>query len=380
MDDSAYQEILDTFSVPPSIRVALSDPTQTIMPIYAGDVIFIATEIRGYWELVLQNNKEGLYFSREAVPSERISEIVRFLELCLDNVEGAELSTIHASLRLQFKDEIIPIDNSLSHSVDESLDFLGFRPSTTSGTFCLGVHCPYGEYTPAFIQEICVLARKQSITKLAVTPAGTIFIPTVNESETKPWRKLLGRYGVSLVTEGFSPYIRHSSNTMSKRIVQSLDRLTVPVTGLTIAIDRDYRDGEATISISSNNRSNAFVRLMPSRFSLRACDDIEFNPDGPMTTITNLSFKQLSSALIRTIKAYHHDGIVDLPDSESPRIIYEHSNNSYSCLDCYTQYAPEYGDPKAAIKPYTEFDLLPESWRCPVCEGPKVNFIQVNLI
>lgn len=70
LDDSAYQEVLDYFTVPPTIRVALSDPTQDIVPIFSGDVIFLATEVHGYWQIVLQNGQEPLYFSQDAVPSD----------------------------------------------------------------------------------------------------------------------------------------------------------------------------------------------------------------------------------------------------------------------------------------------------------------------
>jgi rubredoxin len=39
----------------------------------------------------------------------------------------------------------------------------------------------------------------------------------------------------------------------------------------------------------------------------------------------------------------------------------------YVCVVCGYVYDPEAGDPDSGINPGTPFDLLPETWVCPLC-------------
>ena len=46
----------------------------------------------------------------------------------------------------------------------------------------------------------------------------------------------------------------------------------------------------------------------------------------------------------------------------------------YQCSDCIYSYDPERGDPKNGIPPGTNFEDLPDSWTCPVCDAKKGRF------
>jgi rubredoxin len=39
----------------------------------------------------------------------------------------------------------------------------------------------------------------------------------------------------------------------------------------------------------------------------------------------------------------------------------------YICVNCGYVYDPDEGDPSNGIPPGTEFEDLPEDWRCPIC-------------
>ena len=41
---------------------------------------------------------------------------------------------------------------------------------------------------------------------------------------------------------------------------------------------------------------------------------------------------------------------------------------------CKYTYDPEKGDPKQGIPPGTQFEDLPDTWRCPRCKQPKEKF------
>jgi rubredoxin len=53
--------------------------------------------------------------------------------------------------------------------------------------------------------------------------------------------------------------------------------------------------------------------------------------------------------------------------------------NNYKCTVCSYTYRPERGDKNNEIKPGTDFNDLPENWKCPTCNQPKMAFVEVKI-
>ncbi|MGX8795739.1 rubredoxin [Fusibacter sp. JL298sf-3] len=49
----------------------------------------------------------------------------------------------------------------------------------------------------------------------------------------------------------------------------------------------------------------------------------------------------------------------------------------YKCTVCGYFYKPERGDWMSGIPKNTPFDEVPEDWRCPSCNQPKMAFVPV---
>lgn len=47
----------------------------------------------------------------------------------------------------------------------------------------------------------------------------------------------------------------------------------------------------------------------------------------------------------------------------------------YLCVPCWYVYDPEVGDPDSGIAPWTAFEDIPDTWKCPVCGVTKKDFI-----
>ena len=50
----------------------------------------------------------------------------------------------------------------------------------------------------------------------------------------------------------------------------------------------------------------------------------------------------------------------------------------YECKTCWYIYDPKTGDEEHQISAGTPFSSLSESWKCPICHGPKEDFLPIE--
>jgi [NiFe] hydrogenase assembly HybE family chaperone len=51
---------------------------------------------------------------------------------------------------------------------------------------------------------------------------------------------------------------------------------------------------------------------------------------------------------------------------------------THECGVCWAPYNSDEGDPARAIAPGTEFEALPDDWRCPQCDAMKLKFLRTD--
>lgn len=49
----------------------------------------------------------------------------------------------------------------------------------------------------------------------------------------------------------------------------------------------------------------------------------------------------------------------------------------YKCKVCGYVYDPQKGDPTQGIPENIPFDQLPTDWKCPICDAPTDDFIEI---
>ncbi len=48
------------------------------------------------------------------------------------------------------------------------------------------------------------------------------------------------------------------------------------------------------------------------------------------------------------------------------------------CGVCWSVYDPAEGDPVWQVAPGTPFSQLPDDWRCPHCDAPRLRFMRIG--
>lgn len=51
---------------------------------------------------------------------------------------------------------------------------------------------------------------------------------------------------------------------------------------------------------------------------------------------------------------------------------------NYKCTVCGYFYKPERGDWMSGVEKNTPFEALPDDWKCPSCNQPKMAFVPVD--
>ncbi len=46
----------------------------------------------------------------------------------------------------------------------------------------------------------------------------------------------------------------------------------------------------------------------------------------------------------------------------------------YMCKKCGFLYDPKYGDQESNVNPLTNFNEIPDDWKCPICNSDKTDF------
>jgi rubredoxin len=55
------------------------------------------------------------------------------------------------------------------------------------------------------------------------------------------------------------------------------------------------------------------------------------------------------------------------------------AEKKWMCLNCGYVYNPENGDPDGNIPPGTQWEDIPEDWKCPDCTSSKASFEYAEL-
>lgn len=97
-----------------------------------------------------------------------------------------------------------------------------------------------------------------------------------------------------------------------------------------------------------------------------------------------VSSKTIKVGPVMTYDYYHQEKCGTTPEGAPTFISTEQPQTQcttaakYRCVVCNYIYNPVLGDPDGGIPPGTAFEDIPDTWRCPICDVDKTNFVKVE--
>jgi rubredoxin len=383
---STYLYILEGFNYLPKLKINITDPKQRLVPIFSGNLNFIASENEDYWYLniKLPHWEKATYYP-VLVYSWDINIISKTIDDIYEDVQDVDelffilnknLSTNNKTMEKELE---VPY---LTFPYYEGVNRMGLDQ------FWLGLYWRNNRYDLSFLKEFCGFCLDNSIGKICITPWKSFIVKGIKKQCRQDLEKFLGQWGINirhsqLEMNWHVPVDDSDALDLKKFLVLSFDQNDISTYGLTFGLSNDSgkRSHFASVIVEKNTPPK-----IVKDFAIRPTYNVlHFKNFDPNTQIYeayahDVDKIELPGLLMELSKKYFEQlGRVEIKSEEQTNDVDVLLKKVHQCLSCFTVYDEEYGDENSNIAKGTIFKDLPSNYICPVCEAPKSNFEKKEL-
>jgi len=384
--EDTYNVITDSFDYKPKLKINIVDPLQNLVPLFTGELNFIASQEENYWFLYIRDLRKNSIIERwprliSAQDIPRISKALEELFTRYLSFTAEELYMIIKNdyVRMNYK----PINEKLKLSETTFPYYEGLNAMLNS-QYWLGLYWRNNQYDIEFMSEACKLCQQTNISNINIIPWKAFIVKGIKAADRIKWQKLMGKFGInerhsSLELNWHLPVVDAEALELKRFLVRELDLQDISTHGLTFAI-KTSRDAFPFTSIVIEKDVSTHSS-QPELYTIYYAKD--FNPNHIIynTYARQVQKEIIPALLIELSKLYfrqlnperelHHEEVFEVPIKES--LI-----TSYQCTHCLTVFDEKYGDPNSGVAPGSSFRDLPDTYRCPVCDNPGSNFVPIT--
>ncbi|WP_066208692.1 rubredoxin [Flammeovirga sp. MY04] len=375
-----YHYILDTFDFQPKLKINITDPAQTMVPLFTGQLNFVASEKEGYWYLFIREEEqaevlwecpnliynydiakvarafEGLYIPGKTIDCSKVWKTI---------VSSLDINTLAKTASLKLPTGPFPYYEGLNRMI--------------SGKYWLGLYWRNNCFDLPFLKQLCELCLKTNIGKITITPWKSFIVKGIDSKHIINWEKLLGKFGInvrhsSLELNWHLPVLDQEALDLKNYLVRALDKQDISTYGLTFTIKTKPVILFTSVVIESvpSSNGNLFNILYAKDFNCNEPKYITFVKKVPKEAIPPILI-ELSHLYYEQLDNSNYD--VDEPKSNLP----QQTVKVYQCNNCLSIYDESLGMPEEGIPANTKFEFLPSSFTCPLCDAEKEAFQEIEM-
>ena len=387
--EGVYKDIFDLFDYTPRLKINISDANQSFTPFFTGHINWIASPSGHFWYLFIRFPKmKELYQWPELVYTNDIPRLSKYLEELIITHSVADGPSLHKLVNEAITLIVKPADQPLQLPKFQLPYYEGFN--NYGNKSWLGIYRRDEFFPVRFLKDIANACLKTKVGQLYTTPWKSIVIKGIERSDRDVWDYILGKYRIN---------VRHASNelgwqvednnddglSIKRHIIRQFDKEDVRTFGLCFAI----KTQEKARLFGSVLIERRFGMVRNKSVALDSYDIYytqNFNPNSSHYILFREAVKKehLDTYLVSVCKYYYElqreetqETIIDFTSpAEEPET--ETSTVVYQCPHCLTVYDETEGDMSAEVTAGTEFDSLPETYCCSLCEAPKKELIAVE--
>ena len=384
---STYLYILEGFDFLPKLKINITDPKQRLVPLFNGNLNFIASESEDYWHL---NVKLPLWTEASHYPvliyTWDIVKIAKKIEEIFKDIQDIDELFFVLNKNLDTNNKTIEKKLEtpyLTFPYYEGMNRMGLDQ------YWLGLYWRNNQYDLSFLKELCSFCLDNRIGKICITPWKSLIIKGIVKECRPDLERLLGRWGINirhsqLEMNWHLPVNDNDALELKNYLVRSFDQKDISTYGLTFGISNDVgkRSHFASIVIEKN-KAPSLIKDFEIRPTFNVIHFENFDPNSGkyINYAQDVDQIELPILLMELSKKYFNEiGRLPLLNDEIEKIQESMTETLHQCSSCLTVYDKKYGDEKAGIAPGTDFEDLPESYSCAVCESAKTNFVISDII
>ncbi|MEM8937870.1 MAG: rubredoxin [Bacteroidota bacterium] len=383
---STYLYILEEFDYRPKLKINITDPKQRLVPLFSGNLNFIASEQEDYWYLHLNlPGWDSVDFYPVLIYSWDIVLVSKTIEHLYNKVQDA------TSL-FELLNQTIDSNNRIIKTELETpyLTFPYYEGMNRMGLdrYWLGLYWRNNRYDLKFLKDFCGFCLDNSIGKICITPWKSFIVKGIKQKHRQELERFIGQRGINvrhsqLEMNWHLPVDDSDAFELKKFLVRNFDENDISTYGLTFGISNDVgkRSHFASVIIEKN-QSPSIVKSFKVRPTYNVLHSKNFDPN----TQTYISYAQdvdkmeLPGLLMELSKKYFGQ-LGSMPVTLEEKFnMQEEEQTVFQCGSCMTIYDSSLGDEKNEIPVGTPFEKLPDSFVCPVCESSKSKFQKTSLL
>ncbi len=383
---STYLYILEGFDYLPQLKINITDPKQRLVPIFSGNLNFIASNSEDYWYLNIQlpHWSEAEYYP-VLIYTWDIMTISKTIEDIYEDIQDIEELFFVLNKQLTTNNKTFETALQVPYTTFpyyEGMNRMGLDQ------YWLGLYWRNNRYDLDFLKEFCGFCLDNSIGKICITPWKSFIVKGIKQESRPLLERFLGQWGINvrhsqLEMNWHVPVDDTEALELKKFLVRSFDQNDISTYGLTFGISNDVgkRAHFASVIIEKNS-APTIVKDFEVRPTFNVLHFKAFDPNTQQyeAYAQDVDKIELPGLLMELSKKYfeglgHERTEKKTKKSNSQNAVQE----VYQCSDCFTIYDEMYGDIVNDIPKNTPFDSLPKTYTCPVCEAPKDTFEKAAL-
>jgi rubredoxin len=379
--EDTYNVIIDSFDYNPKLKINIVDPAQSIVPLFTGELNFVASKEDNYWYLYIRDKRKGntvecwprLIFSQD-IPKICAELEKLFLQYLPFTTEQLYMILMNNFVRINYK-----AFNEKLRFADIVFPYYEGLNGMLNGQYWLGLYWRNNQYDIDFMSAACRLCQETNVSKINIIPWKAFIIKGLRASDRIRWEKLMGKFGInerhsSLELNWHLPVIDDEALELKRFLVRELDLQDISTHGLTFTVMTNRSMFYFTSIVIEKNAAGP--SSVPDYNILYAKN---FNP----TSVAYQSYARqvrkevIPALLIELSKIYYRQLNPEketVATEETTNLATQRTSNLYRCVNCLTVYDSKYGDPISGIAAGTPFAQLPDTYQCHVCGSLKKDF------
>lgn len=387
LNGSIYLNILDSIKNKSHLKINITDPIQSFVPLFTGHLNFIASSNEDYWYLYIKlpgwkkmQPYPVLIFSWD------IGTICRLIEqycLLFSHVQDIfeKINPLYESRNNRTISDVLEIKFK-PFPYYEGFNKLNFNQ------YWLGLYWRNNNYDIAFLKGMAELCIRCRIGKINITPWKSLIIKPIKDENRLEWEKFLGVRGINvrhslLEMNWHIPVDDEKALRLKSYIVNCLNQLDISTYGLSFGINCiDDVFFTSIVIIASENRVVTGTSHFEDSYNVLHATNFDPNTLNYVTYAQDVIKADLPQLLIELSKLYFrqlgsHDKVVK---SKSYTKLNADGTNYYvfQCPDCLTVIDSRLGCEQLELAPGDSVEELNSQHLCPVCDTSIILFNKVS--